>query len=349
MTDQYEPQRLFESPEAPPELRELLLRAHEDLPSLAERALLIKAATGAADMARTTLVGARGLRWATRVARHSTKLWAVAAVGVGVGALYSAGVLPRHSAQAPHAQVPQVQVSPSQAPQLQVPQVQPLQVQDSADQPPVQEERRPGSDEEPRSSGGLAARPATTRELHTGPSAHSYSRAHAHRAASTPSDAAGARLRSVEDGRASLHSPPASGRLTGDRSDTPALEARPVDAQDNSAARAEIEARGNSPSPEIRHVTGAEEASLLRSARQSLARSPERTLSLTDEHLRRYPHGILDQEREALAIEALMELGRYDVARTRARAFQRAYPESPYRARIQHALARAAADPGTRP
>ena len=94
-------------------------------------------------------------------------------------------------------------------------------------------------------------------------------------------------------------------------------------------------------------LTGAEEASLLRSARQALARSPERTLSLTDEHLRRYPHGILDQEREALAIEALTALGKDDEARTRARGFQRAYPDSPYRARIEHALARAA-DSGTR-
>jgi hypothetical protein len=81
---------------------------------------------------------------------------------------------------------------------------------------------------------------------------------------------------------------------------------------------------------------------LLRDARQSLARSPERTLALTAEHLRRYPRGILDQEREALAIEALAKLGRYEEARTRVRAFDQAYPGSPYRARIGQAFVREA-------
>jgi hypothetical protein len=63
-------------------------------------------------------------------------------------------------------------------------------------------------------------------------------------------------------------------------------------------------------------------------------------LALAEEHLNRYPHGILDQEREALRIEALVALGRMDEARSRARAFEAAYPGSPHRARIAHALAR---------
>lgn len=91
-----------------------------------------------------------------------------------------------------------------------------------------------------------------------------------------------------------------------------------------------------------------DEAALLRSARQALATSPARTLALTQEHRRRYPRGILDQEREALAIDALIALGRDGEARARARTFELAYPGSPHRARIERALG-AAARPDTGP
>jgi len=87
--------------------------------------------------------------------------------------------------------------------------------------------------------------------------------------------------------------------------------------------------------------SGSGEAALLLEARQALVTSPARALFLAQEHLRRYPHGILDQEREALTIEALVALGKVDEARARARAFERTYPASPHRARIEHALARA--------
>jgi len=53
-----------------------------------------------------------------------------------------------------------------------------------------------------------------------------------------------------------------------------------------------------------------------------------------------FPRGILDQEREALAIEALIKLGRIDQARARAHAFEWAYRDSPHRARIERAFKR---------
>jgi hypothetical protein len=109
------------------------------------------------------------------------------------------------------------------------------------------------------------------------------------------------------------------------------------------AVKAELAKRPASPSVEgARAATPAPgETSLLRSARHALATAPNRTLALTDEHLLRYPQGMLDQEREALAIEALVKLGRISEARTRAQTFERAYPDSPHRARIQHVLTRA--------
>lgn len=73
---------------------------------------------------------------------------------------------------------------------------------------------------------------------------------------------------------------------------------------------------------------------ILRDARAALATDPARALTLTEEHARRYPHGMLSQEREVIAIEALAKQGRTVDAKTRASAFERAYPNSAYRARV---------------
>jgi len=86
--------------------------------------------------------------------------------------------------------------------------------------------------------------------------------------------------------------------------------------------------------------TNADEYRLLRAARQALAEFPARALALTEEHARRFPRGMLGQEREAIAVEALFQLGREGQARERARSFFATYPSSPHRSRIERALAR---------
>jgi hypothetical protein len=94
--------------------------------------------------------------------------------------------------------------------------------------------------------------------------------------------------------------------------------------------------------------TSAGEYRLLRAARQALADRPARAMELVDEHARRFAHGMLAQEREAIAVDALVQLGREGQARARAQAFFVAYPSSPYRSRIERAvgsLAGAAAKP----
>jgi hypothetical protein len=53
---------------------------------------------------------------------------------------------------------------------------------------------------------------------------------------------------------------------------------------------------------------------------------------------RRFPDGILLQEREALTISALAELGRSSEASARARAFLRAFPQSPHAERVRRAV-----------
>jgi hypothetical protein len=72
-----------------------------------------------------------------------------------------------------------------------------------------------------------------------------------------------------------------------------------------------------------------EERALLDGARAALERGePEAALAATARHERRFPNGILAQEREAIAVRALLALGRAGAARTRADRFRARYPNS---------------------
>jgi hypothetical protein len=52
-----------------------------------------------------------------------------------------------------------------------------------------------------------------------------------------------------------------------------------------------------------------------------------------------FPRGTLSQEREALAIRALLALGERDAARRRTASFLFRYPDTPYRAALERAVA----------
>lgn len=82
--------------------------------------------------------------------------------------------------------------------------------------------------------------------------------------------------------------------------------------------------------------TLAAELALLRPARSS---APAQALALLDEHARRYPRGVLAEERQAQRIVALCGLGRRDEATTALAAFERAYPQSPHTQRARRACA----------
>ena len=83
-----------------------------------------------------------------------------------------------------------------------------------------------------------------------------------------------------------------------------------------------------------------EELKLLTRARRVLPSRPEASLALSAEHAQLYPRGALAEEREVLAIEALLKLGRASEARQRVRAFVRRFPDSSQRARLDALLAR---------
>ena len=89
------------------------------------------------------------------------------------------------------------------------------------------------------------------------------------------------------------------------------------------------------PAPRVEQRSPAElEADLLERARSALASNPSRALSLTTEHKLRFPGGILAQEREVIAIEALKRLGKSDQASLRADEFAKHYPGSAHRHKL---------------
>jgi hypothetical protein len=89
------------------------------------------------------------------------------------------------------------------------------------------------------------------------------------------------------------------------------------------------------PSPSPSTGPSEPESAMLARAHDALLNgSADRALAIVAEHARAYPRGMLTQEREVIAVEALVSSGRLDQARTRAAAFRAAYPGSSHRARI---------------
>jgi hypothetical protein len=89
------------------------------------------------------------------------------------------------------------------------------------------------------------------------------------------------------------------------------------------------------PPPRPSAAPAESESQLLTRAQEALASgSPAKALAITDEHRRVYPSGVLAEERERIAIEALVKSGDVPKARARADAFATAFPRSAYRARI---------------
>ena len=75
-------------------------------------------------------------------------------------------------------------------------------------------------------------------------------------------------------------------------------------------------------------VDSREEVQLLSDAQKTLRSDPATTLRVCNEHAKKFPGGALAQERDSLAIEALVSLGRKPEARARLARFREAYPGS---------------------
>jgi hypothetical protein len=76
------------------------------------------------------------------------------------------------------------------------------------------------------------------------------------------------------------------------------------------------------------------EVRLLERAQDALRARPAEALALADDHARRFPKGMLVQEREVIAIEALVKAGRTGDAKARAARFKQRFPGSSHARRI---------------
>ncbi|MFY1828345.1 hypothetical protein ACN47A_20645 [Myxococcus fulvus] len=125
---------------------------------------------------------------------------------------------------------------------------------------------------------------------------------------------------------------PAAPTPTAERASAPrANPPRPPDAVHKPVVAPPPEARATSPEDE--------ELLLIDDAHRALQRgAAEEALSLLRGHASRFQAGTLAQEREVLAIEALVSLGRRAEAQQRAEAFQTKYPTSSHLVRLQKLL-----------
>jgi hypothetical protein len=129
----------------------------------------------------------------------------------------------------------------------------------------------------------------------------------------------------------------ASTRL--DRSRDRRPNSAPPVARDEAAARQRALGRRDAGSAAGLSVGSlSDELQLLGRARRLVASDPARALELTAEHTQRFPDGLLEQEREALAIDALLRLDRKNLASARAKRFLNSHPGSAHAVRLSEML-----------
>ena len=97
--------------------------------------------------------------------------------------------------------------------------------------------------------------------------------------------------------------------------------------------------------PASQAPVGESELALLDWARGRMAADPAEAMRALDEHRARFPRGTFAQEREVLAIEVLVRLGRRSEAQARAAAFASEFPGSAHRRRIAVLLGEDAGGP----
>jgi hypothetical protein len=80
------------------------------------------------------------------------------------------------------------------------------------------------------------------------------------------------------------------------------------------------------------------EVALLQRAKGFVATDPRAALALVDEHAARFPNGLLDQEAEVIAIEALVAAGRASDAADRLTRFRAKFPKSAHLPHLETAV-----------
>ncbi|MGV3626043.1 MAG: hypothetical protein ACO1OB_34860 [Archangium sp.] len=81
-----------------------------------------------------------------------------------------------------------------------------------------------------------------------------------------------------------------------------------------------------------------EELELIQAA--MAAPSAAQSLALVEQHVTKFPESTFAQEREVLAVKALMQAGRVDEAKARAEAFRVKWPTSPHLLRVESLISK---------
>lgn len=92
-------------------------------------------------------------------------------------------------------------------------------------------------------------------------------------------------------------------------------------------------------SAEVRDEGPAAEVKLLERAQDALRSRPAEALALCNDHAQRFPSGMFVQEREVIAVGALVKLGNTDEARRRTDRFKARFPGSSHARRLDALLA----------
>lgn len=88
--------------------------------------------------------------------------------------------------------------------------------------------------------------------------------------------------------------------------------------------------------------TGESEVQLIGRAQQLVRSQPQAALALCREHARKFPKGMLVQEREVLIVEALQRMGQEEEARKKSESFLKENPDTALRNKVEHLTADAA-------
>jgi hypothetical protein len=117
----------------------------------------------------------------------------------------------------------------------------------------------------------------------------------------------------------------------------PALDPRPADSALAPSREPPVSSRRSAPpSPSAAVDVLTAERLLVDAARTKLAtEDPGAALDLLREHERRFPRGGLSEEREALAVQALAQVGQYDAARARAKQLRNRWPHSVFLSAVE--------------
>jgi hypothetical protein len=125
--------------------------------------------------------------------------------------------------------------------------------------------------------------------------------------------------------------PPSAGAETAANADAPVPRPKSIGSSSQPGVTNDFDGKGEA-------SAAPSEIELLRDARLALRQSPERALELSERHAQLYSQGRLSQERELIAISALISLGRRTAALSRGARFERTFPSSPYRKQVGELL-----------